>query len=241
MAKLVLIRHGQSEWNLQNRFTGWVDVQLTDEGVAQARKAGHLLAETGFKPKRAFTSVLTRAVRTLWLTLEEMDRVWIPVEKSWKLNERHYGGLTGLNKNETRERHGEAQVQIWRRSFDTPPPALETSDERHPSHDPRYEGLSAEQLPAAESLKLTLDRVQPYWEQTIAPLLEAGEDILVVAHGNSLRAIVKLLFRMSGEDIVQIEIPTGNPLEIGMDGAGQLPVTARYLDADRAQPLPDIP
>ena len=241
MAKLVLIRHGQSEWNLQNRFTGWVDVKLTDEGVAQARKAGHLLAETGFEPNRAFTSVLTRAIRTLWLTLEEMDRVWIPVEKSWKLNERHYGGLTGLNKNETRERHGEAQVQIWRRSFDTPPPALEITDERHPSHDPRYKDLAADQLPAAESLKLTLERVQPFWENTIAPLLEAGEDVLVVAHGNSLRAIVKLLFQMSDENIVQIEIPTGNPLEIGMDGEGKQPVTARYLDVERAQPLPDIP
>jgi len=241
MAKLVLIRHGQSEWNLQNRFTGWVDVKLTDEGVAQARKAGHLLAETGFEPNRAFTSVLTRAIRTLWLTLEEMDRVWIPVEKSWKLNERHYGGLTGLNKNETRERHGEAQVQIWRRSFDTPPPALEITDERHPSHDPRYKDLSADQLPASESLKLTLERVQPFWENTIAPLLEAGEDVLVVAHGNSLRAIVKLLFQMSDENIVQIEIPTGNPLEIDMDGEGKFPVTARYLDVERAQPLPDIP
>ncbi|MEE2525840.1 2,3-diphosphoglycerate-dependent phosphoglycerate mutase [Hyphobacterium sp. HN65] len=241
MAKLVLIRHGQSEWNLQNRFTGWVDVKLTAEGEAQARKAGRLLAETGFAPNCAFTSVLTRAIRTLWLTLEEMDRVWIPVEKSWRLNERHYGGLTGLNKDETRAKHGDEQVKIWRRSFDVPPPALDVSDERHPSHDPRYTDLSPDQLPAAESLKLTLERVQPYWEKEIAPLLEAGEDVLVVAHGNSLRAIVKLLFQMSGEDIVGIEIPTGNPLEIGMDGAGKLPVTARYLDPDRAQPLPAIP
>lgn len=241
MAKLVLIRHGQSEWNLQNRFTGWVDVKLTAEGEAQARKAGHLLAETGFAPKQAFTSVLTRAIRTLWLTLEEMDRVWIPVEKSWWLNERHYGGLTGLNKDETRERHGEAQVHIWRRSFDTPPPALETTDERHPSHDPRYADLAADQLPGTESLKTTLDRVQPYWNSSIAPLLEAGEDVLVVAHGNSLRAIVKLLFQLTGEEIVQIEIPTGNPLEIGMDGEGKLPVTARYLDTERAQKLPAIP
>lgn len=241
MAKLVLIRHGQSEWNLQNRFTGWVDVNLTDEGVAQARKAGQLLAETGFAPNRAFTSVLTRAIRTLWLTLEEMNRVWIPVEKHWRLNERHYGGLTGLNKDETRAKHGDEQVKIWRRSFDIPPPALDVSDERHPSHDPRYKDLAAEQLPAAESLKLTLERVQPYWEKEIAPLLKAGEDVLVVAHGNSLRAIVKLLFQMSGEDIVGIEIPTGNPLEIGMDGAGELPVTARYLDPDRAQSLPAIP
>jgi 2,3-bisphosphoglycerate-dependent phosphoglycerate mutase len=241
MAKLVLIRHGQSEWNLQNRFTGWVDVKLTDEGVAQARKAGHLLAETGFAPEQAFTSVLTRAIRTLWLTLEEMDRVWIPVEKSWRLNERHYGALTGLNKDETRAKHGDAQVKIWRRSFDVPPPALDIEDERHPSHDPRYKDLSPEQLPATESLKITLDRVQPYWEQSIAPLLEAGEDVLVVAHGNSLRAIVKLLFQLGGDEIVQVEIPTGNPLEIGMDGEGKLPVTARYLDPDRAQPLPDIP
>jgi 2,3-bisphosphoglycerate-dependent phosphoglycerate mutase len=241
MAKLVLIRHGQSEWNLQNRFTGWVDVKLTEEGVAQARKAGQLLAETDFKPKRAFTSVLTRAIRTLWLTLEEMNRVWIPVDKHWRLNERHYGGLTGLNKNETRERHGDAQVQIWRRSFDTPPPALDTDDERHPSHDPRYSELSPEQLPSTESLKITLERVQPYWDEAIAPLLKAGEDVLVVAHGNSLRAILKLLFNLSEEEIVQVEIPTGNPLEIGMDGAGEWPVTARYLDTDRANPLPDIP
>ncbi|WP_421788247.1 2,3-diphosphoglycerate-dependent phosphoglycerate mutase [Hyphobacterium sp.] len=241
MAKLVLIRHGQSEWNLQKRFTGWIDVKLTEEGVAQARKAGQLLAATDFKPKRAFTSVLTRAIRTLWLTLEEMDRVWIPVDKHWRLNERHYGGLTGLNKDETRARHGDAQVQIWRRSFDTPPPALDVNDERHPSHDPRYRDLPAEALPATESLKITLERVQPYWEEQIAPLLRAGEDVLVVAHGNSLRAIVKLLFDLSDEEIVQIEIPTGNPLEIGMDGAGELPVTARYLDADRANPLPDMP
>lgn len=241
MAKLVLIRHGQSEWNLQNRFTGWVDVNLTEDGVAQARKAGRLLAETGFSPNKAFTSVLTRAIRTLWLTLEEMGRVWIPVEKSWRLNERHYGALTGLNKDETRAKHGEDQVKIWRRSFDIPPPALSEDDERHPHHDPRYAGLDASQLPATESLKITLERVQPYWEAEIAPRLEAGEDVLVVAHGNSLRAIVKLLFGMSAEDIVQIEIPTGNPLEIGMDGEGKLPVTARYLDADRAQPLPAIP
>jgi 2,3-bisphosphoglycerate-dependent phosphoglycerate mutase len=241
MATLVLIRHGQSEWNLQNRFTGWVDVKLTAEGEAQARKAGQLLAQTGFAPKQAFTSVLTRAIRTLWLTLEEMDRVWIPVEKSWQLNERHYGGLTGLNKDETRELHGEGQVQIWRRSFDTPPPALDTTDTRHPSHDPRYGDLPADQLPGTESLKITLDRVQPYWDRSIAPLLEAGEDVLVVAHGNSLRAIVKLLFQLSGEEIVQIEIPTGNPLEIGMDAEGKLPAAARYLDTERAQKLPAIP
>ncbi|WP_420434382.1 2,3-diphosphoglycerate-dependent phosphoglycerate mutase [Hyphobacterium sp.] len=241
MAKLVLIRHGQSEWNLQNRFTGWIDVDLTEKGVAQARKAGQLLSETDFAPKRAFTSVLTRAIRTLWLTLEEMNRVWIPVEKHWRLNERHYGGLTGLNKDETRERHGDAQVQIWRRSFDTPPPALDIEDDRHPTHDPRYRELDASQLPATESLKITLERVQPYWDEAIAPLLRAGEDVLVVAHGNSLRAIVKLLFDLSEEEIVQVEIPTGNPLEIGMDGAGKLPVTARYLDTERANPLPDIP
>ncbi len=241
MAKLVLIRHGQSEWNLQNRFTGWMDVKLTAEGEAQARKAGTLLAETGFAPERAFTSMLTRAIRTLWLTLEEMDRVWIPVEKSWRLNERHYGGLTGLDKEETRERHGDAQVQVWRRSFDTPPPPVDISDERHPSRDQRYKDLPADQLPATESLQTTLDRVQPYWENTIAPVLEAGGDVLVVAHGNSLRALIKLLFRLTGEDIVQVEIPTGNPLEIIMDEDGTLPVTARYLDTERAQPLPDIP
>lgn len=238
MTRLVLTRHGQSVWNLENRFTGWVDVDLTDEGVAQAKRGGQLLAETGFKPSFACTSVLKRAIRTLWFALEGVDRMWVPVEKTWLLNERHYGALTGLNKAETAEKHGEDQVKVWRRSYDVPPPALEESDERHPRHDERYAGLDPATLPGTESLKLTLDRVEPYFRSVIAPKLEAGEDILISAHGNSLRALVKMLFDVSAEDIVKIEIPTGNPLMIELDGLK--PVSARYLDSDRAQPLPEI-
>lgn len=240
MTRLVLVRHGQSEWNLQNRFTGWVDVNLTDEGVRQARLAGELLKAEGFEPARAHTSVLTRAIRTLWLALETMERVWIPVDKAWRLNERHYGGLTGLNKDETRAKHGDEQVKIWRRSFDIPPPILDPSDERHPCHDPRYASLPRSVLPGSESLATTLDRVLPYWTESILPSLEAGDDILVSAHGNSLRAIVKLLFDVSPDDIVKSEIPTGNPLMIELDSSGRKPVSARYLDTDRAQPLPAI-
>jgi len=238
MTRLVLTRHGQSVWNLENRFTGWVDVDLTDEGVAQAKRGGELLAQAGFKPSFACTSVLKRAIRTLWFALEGTDRMWIPVEKTWLLNERHYGALTGLNKSETAEKHGEDQVKIWRRSYDVPPPALEISDERHPSNDARYANLDASQLPGTESLKLTLDRVEPYFRTVIAPKLEAGEDILISAHGNSLRALVKMLFDVSAKDIVKIEIPTGNPLMIELDGLK--PISAQYLDTDRAQPLPDI-
>lgn len=240
MRHLVLVRHGQSEWNLQNRFTGWVDVNLTAEGEAQARKAGALMKAAGFVPKHAFTSMLTRAIRTLNLALDEMGLSWVPVEKAWRLNERHYGGLTGLDKNETRKKHGEEQVKIWRRSYDTPPPPLDTRDEHHPRHDPRYAALPDTDLPASESLATTLERVQPYWEGEIVPRLKSGEDILVSAHGNSLRAIVKLLFGVSPENIVQVEIPTGNPLLIELDSEMK-PVTARYLDSERAQPLPNLP
>lgn len=239
MTRLVLTRHGQSVWNLENRFTGWVDVDLTEEGEAQARLGGALLAETGFSPSCAFTSVLKRAIRTLWMTLEGVDRVWIPVEKSWRLNERHYGALTGLNKSETADRHGADQVKVWRRSYDVPPPPLDDADDRHPRFDPRYAGLEAAQLPATESLKLTLDRVAPYFRETIAPRLAADEDVLVSAHGNSLRALVKMLFDVADDAIVQIEIPTGNPLLIELDGLK--PVDARYLDEDRAEALPPLP
>jgi len=238
MTRLVLTRHGQSVWNLENRFTGWVDVDLTEEGVAQARRGGHLLAEAGFTPSFACTSLLKRAIRTLWFALEGVDRAWIPVEKTWLLNERHYGALTGLNKAETVDKHGEEQVKIWRRSYDVPPPALAQDDERHPRFDARYAGLDPALLPGTESLKLTLDRVAPYFKSTIVPKLEAGEDILISAHGNSLRALVKMLFGVSSDDIVKIEIPTGNPLMIELDGLK--PMSARYLDADRAQPLPPV-
>lgn len=238
MTRLILLRHGQSEWNLQNRFTGWIDVKLTADGEAQARRAGALMKAEGFAPVRAHTSMLTRAIRTLWLSLEELDRVWIPVDKTWRLNERHYGALTGLDKDETRARHGEEQVRIWRRSYDIPPPALDFDDERHPRFDTRYAGLPPDALPASESLAMTLDRVLPYWREAIAPHLESGDDILVAAHGNSLRAIVKLLFDVSADDIVRAEIPTGNPLLIKLDAKGRQPVSARYLDTARAQPIP---
>lgn len=240
MSRLVLVRHGQSEWNLQNRFTGWVDVNLTGEGEAQAKKAGALMKAAGFAPKRAFVSMLTRAIRTLNLALADMGLSWIPVEKSWRLNERHYGALTGLDKAETRAKHGDEQVKVWRRSYDTPPPALDRDDERHPRFDPRYAGLADSDLPATESLATTLERVQPYWDGEIAPHLKAGEDILIAAHGNSLRAIVKLLFNVPPDKIVEVEIPTGNPLMIELD-SDLKPVSVRYLDADRAQSLPALP
>lgn len=241
MPQLALIRHGQSEWNLQNRFTGWVDVDLTEEGVAQARKSGALLAETGFTPQRAYVSVLKRAIRTLNFTLENLDRLWVPVTKSWRLNERHYGGLAGLNKDEMRAEHGEEQVKIWRRSFDTPPPPLPEDHEYHPVNDVRYADVDRALLPASESLKSTLDRVEPYWREEILPHLMAGEDIVIAAHGNSLRALVKLLFGVGDQAIIEIEVPTGNPLLIELADDGMTPLSARYLDEDRAKPLPAIP
>jgi len=240
MPQLALVRHGQSEWNLQNRFTGWVDVDLTEKGVAQAEKSGKLLKAEGFEPDLAFVSVLKRAIKTLNLTLEGLDRMWIPVTKSWRLNERHYGALSGLNKDETREKHGEEQVLIWRRSFDTPPPPLAEDHDFHPRQDKRYEGIDPALLPATESLKTTLARVEPYWKSDILPQLQDGKTVIVAAHGNSLRALVKLLFNVSDDDIMGIEIPTGNPLLIDLAEDGVTPTAARYLDADRAQPLPPI-
>lgn len=239
MARLALTRHGQSVWNLENRFTGWVDVELTEQGEAEARRGGALLKAAGFKPDLAFTSVLTRAIKTLWLSLEAMDRAWIPEDKDWRLNERHYGALTGLNKAETADKHGADQVKIWRRSYDTPPPPLEDSDERHPRFDPRYAGLDPVRLPAAESLSLTLDRVRPCFEAKIAPELIAGRDILISAHGNSLRALIMMLFKVSPDDIMGYEVPTGNPLLIELDGL--TPVSAAYLDEARANPVPPCP
>jgi 2,3-bisphosphoglycerate-dependent phosphoglycerate mutase len=217
MYKLVLLRHGQSTWNLENRFTGWTDVGLTDQGVNEAHSAGRLLREDGFSFDLAYTSVLKRAIKTLWISLEEMGLEWIPVINAWQLNERHYGNLQGLNKAEMNERFGEVQVKIWRRSYDTPPPALELDDPRHPRFDPRYASLSTSQLPATESLKITLGRVLPYWHAEIAPAILSGKRLLVVAHGNSMRAIVKYLDEVSDAEITELNIPTGVPLVYELD------------------------
>jgi len=208
--KLVLCRHGQSDWNLKNLFTGWTDVDLTPRGVEEATTAGQQLKELGVEFDVAYTSVLKRAIRTLWIVLDELDRMWLPVVRDWRLNERHYGSLQGLNKAETAAKYGDEQVHIWRRSYDTPPPELDAGDERHPAHDPRYAGIDS--LPATESLKLTLDRVLPCWNERIAPDLEAGKNVLIAAHGNSLRALVKMLDGISDEDITGFNIPTGVPL-----------------------------
>ena len=226
--KLILVRHGQSTWNVENLFTGWYDVDLSDQGRLEAAQAGRELLQEKLAVDIAFTSVLKRAIRTLWLMLDQMDRMWIPVENSWRLNERHYGALQGLNKAQTVEKHGEAQVKIWRRSYDIPPPALELSDPRHPRFDQRYAGIDAAELPAAESLKDTLQRVLPYWHSRIAPELRAGRNVLVAAHGNSLRAMVKMLDDVPEKDIVELNIPTGVPLLYELD-ANLAPVSHRYL------------
>jgi 2,3-bisphosphoglycerate-dependent phosphoglycerate mutase len=226
--KLILTRHGQSVWNLENLFTGWTDVDLSDLGRREAAAAGRQLLAEGIAPAVAHTSVLKRAIRTLWIMLDEMDRMWIPVARSWRLNERHYGALQGLDKVQTAERHGEAQVKVWRRSYDIPPPALALDDERHPRFDPRYGGVAPSQLPATESLKDTLGRVLPYWRGSIAPQLAAGLDVLVVAHGNSLRALVKMLDEISEAEIVELNIPTGVPLLYELDDSLR-PVSRRYL------------
>jgi 2,3-bisphosphoglycerate-dependent phosphoglycerate mutase len=234
MPTLVLLRHGQSQWNLEDRFTGWVDVDLTPQGEAEARRGGELIAAAGLELDRALASVLTRAIRTADLALAAAGQLWIPMQKHWRLNERHYGGLTGLNKSETAARHGAEQVMIWRRSYDIPPPPLAPGGEFDFARDRRYAGV---ETPATESLKSTLERVRPYWDGEIAPALSSGQRLLVAAHGNSLRAIVKLLFDVSDQAIPGVEIPTGNPLLIELDGALR-PVHAGYLDAARAQPLP---
>ena len=232
MHKLVLLRHGQSAWNLENRFTGWTDVGLTEQGVEEARNSGKLLREGGYVFDVAYTSVLRRAIKTLWIVMEELGQEWLPVTRAWQLNERHYGALQGLNKAETAEKFGEAQVKIWRRSYDTPPPALELTDERHPRFDPRYASLTPEQLPATESLKITLERVLPYWHGTVAPAIKSGKRLLVVAHGNSIRALVKYLDNISEADITELNIPTGVPLVYELDEALK-PIKNYYLgDAD---------
>jgi 2,3-bisphosphoglycerate-dependent phosphoglycerate mutase len=226
--KLVLVRHGQSTWNLENRFTGWTDVGLTDQGMGEAHTAGQLLRENKYGFDLAYTSVLRRAIQTLWIVLQEMNLEWIPVTNAWQLNERHYGALQGLNKAETAKQYGEDQVKVWRRSYDVPPPALEWDDPRHPRFEPRYAGLTKEQLPATESLKITLDRVLPFWHSTIAPTVKSGKNLLIAAHGNSLRAMVKYLDNISEEEITELNIPTGIPLVYELD-ADLKPVTHYYL------------
>lgn len=217
MYKVVLLRHGESTWNKENRFTGWTDVDLNEKGIKEAKTSGKILKDEGYDFDIAFTSVLKRALRTLWLCLEEMDRLWIPVEKSWRLNERHYGALQGLNKAETAEKHGEEQVLIWRRSYDIPPPALEKTDDRYPGNFPAYKDVDEADLPTTESLKLTVERFLPYWFDTIAPTIKSGKKVLIAAHGNSLRALVKYLDNMSEEDIIKLNIPTGVPLVYELD------------------------
>lgn len=228
MKKLVLLRHGESQWNRENRFTGWVDIDLSEKGREEAKAAGQLLKDEGFVFDMAYASVLKRAIRTLWTVLDQMDLMWIPVTKSWRLNERHYGALQGLNKTETAQRHGDEQVLIWRRSYDTPPPALDADDERHPSKDRRYAALTPEELPATECLKDTVARFLPYWHETIAPQIRDGKRVIITAHGNSLRALVKYLDNISDEDIVGLNIPTGIPLVYELDDDLK-PIRSYYL------------
>jgi len=228
MHRLVLIRHGQSTWNHENRFTGWTDVDLTEQGVAEARAGGRELVEEGFRFDLCYTSVLKRGIRTLWWVLDELDQMWLPVERHWRLNERHYGALQGLNKAETAEKHGADQVLIWRRSYDIPPPPLDPDDAQHPSRDARYTGIDPQLLPCSESLKCTVERFLPLWHETIVPQIRAGKRVLIVAHGNSLRALVKYLDSVSDEEIVGLNIPTGIPLVYDLDDSLK-PLGHRYL------------
>jgi 2,3-bisphosphoglycerate-dependent phosphoglycerate mutase len=234
MYKLVLIRHGESTWNLENRFTGWTDVDLTPTGVEQAKQAGRLLKAEGYEFDVAYTSVLKRAIHTLWHTLDEMDRPWLPVVNSWRLNERHYGGLQGLNKGETAKQYGDEQVLVWRRSYDTPPPALDANDPRGQRQDIRYSKLNPEQIPLTECLKDTVARVLPFWNEAMAPAIKAGKRIVVAAHGNSIRALVKYLDNIGDDDIVGLNIPNGIPLVYELD-ADLKPIRSYYLgDAEAA-------
>ena len=235
MKTLVLLRHGESTWNRENRFTGWADVDLTERGVAEARRAGRQLREEGLEFDVAYTSVLKRAIRTLWIALDELDQMWIPVHRSWRLNERHYGALQGLNKAETARKYGDQQVLVWRRSYDTPPPALDSSDERFPGGEPRYADLDARDIPLTECLADTVARFLPFWHEAIEPDVRAGKRVIIAAHGNSLRALVKYLDHVSDQEIVSLNIPTGVPLVYELDDALQ-PVSSRYLgDADEVQ------
>jgi 2,3-bisphosphoglycerate-dependent phosphoglycerate mutase len=228
MYKLVLLRHGESVWNKENLFTGWTDVDLSEKGIQEATEAGQVLKREGYAFDIAYTSVLKRAIRTLWLTLDGMDLMWIPVVRDWRLNERHYGALQGLNKAQTAEKYGEAQVKVWRRSYDVPPPALEVNDPRYPGHDPRYRGLTETELPLTECLKDTVNRFLPAWHNVIAPTVRSGKRVIIVAHGNSLRALVKYLDGISDEEIVGLNIPTGMPLVYELD-EGLKPLKSYYL------------
>ncbi|MGZ5397957.1 MAG: 2,3-diphosphoglycerate-dependent phosphoglycerate mutase [Mycobacterium sp.] len=225
---LILLRHGESEWNLANRFTGWIDVDLSEKGIEEARRGGRRMAEEGFEIDIAFTSVLKRAIRTLWIGLDEMDQMWVPVVRAWQLNERHYGSLQGLNKSETAQKYGEEQVKIWRRSFDTPPPPLDINDPSHPRFERRYTLLDPVILPSTESLKITLDRVMPFWANSIVPHLRMGRTVLIAAHGNSLRALVKHLNGISNDEIVGLNIPTGIPRVYELDSDLSI-LSDRYL------------
>jgi 2,3-bisphosphoglycerate-dependent phosphoglycerate mutase len=233
MYKIVFMRHGESTWNLENRFTGWTDVDLTDKGVGEAKLAGRLLREAGFSFDLAYTSVLKRAIRTLWLAMDEMDMMWLPVKNDWRLNERHYGALQGLDKAETAAKFGDEQVLIWRRSYDTPPPALEANDPRTSFADPRYAGLAKDQIPLTECLKDTVARVMPAWDEEIAPAIRAGKQILISAHGNSLRALIKMLDNISDADIVGLNIPNGTPLVYELD-ENLKPIRHYYLGDQEA-------
>lgn len=228
MYKLVLLRHGESTWNKENKFTGWTDVDLSEKGLSETKKAGKVLLKEGYTFDVAFTSVLKRAIRTLWITLDEMDLMWIPVYRSWRLNERHYGALQGLNKAETAAKFGDEQVLIWRRSYDTPPPKLEPTDERYPGNDPRYADLTKDELPLTECLKNTVERFLPYWHEEIAPVVKSGKKVIIAAHGNSLRALVKYLDNISDEDILKLNIPTGLPLVYELD-ENLKPLKSYYL------------
>jgi 2,3-bisphosphoglycerate-dependent phosphoglycerate mutase len=234
MPTLVLLRHGESEWNKENRFTGWVDVDLSDKGRQEAAAAGQLLKAHGFTFDRAFSSVLKRAIRTLWMVQDEMDLLWMPVERSWRLNERHYGALQGLNKAETAAKHGDAQVKVWRRSYDTPPPPMTDADAAQQGRDPRYASLAPGEMPTTECLKDTVARFLPYWHETIAPAIRRGDRVIIAAHGNSLRALVKYLDGISDDDIVELNIPTGMPLVYELD-ADLKKVSSRYLDEAAAK------
>ncbi|KAB1443596.1 2,3-diphosphoglycerate-dependent phosphoglycerate mutase [Pseudodesulfovibrio senegalensis] len=233
MHTLVLLRHGQSIWNLENRFTGWTDVDLSEQGIGEARESGELLRQQGYEFDVCHTSLLKRAIRTLWLTLDSLDRMWLPVERTWRLNERHYGALQGLNKAETARKYGDEQVFVWRRSFDTPPPPLELGDERFPGNDSRYAQVDKGLLPRCESLQMTIERTMPYWFDVMAPQIRTGKRLLVVAHGNSLRGLVKYLDDMDDQSITRLNIPTGIPLVYTLD-ENLRPIESRYLgDADK--------